>query len=263
MKFGIIGVGNMGEAILRSIGKHIGFENIYATDINKEKLILLKKELNINVVSKENILKNKDINYLMLAVKPQTFLEENFEVHNKNIIILSIMAGIKISKLQENTKTKRIVRIMPNLNAQVGLSVSGFFCTKEIKNNEKKDVEKLLETFGISFEIKEEMLDSITGVSGSGPAFVAYMINGLAKSAENQGFEKKQSLEIAIQTFYGTSKLLKEKHILPQDFIESVSSKGGTTIAGMNILKNSEYENIINETVKSAVNRSKELGKNK
>jgi pyrroline-5-carboxylate reductase len=260
MKFGIIGVGNMGEAILRSVGKKIGFDNIYANDINEEKLNSLKKELNINVLSKENLLNNEEIDYLMLAIKPQSFIEESFEVKNKNMKIISIMAGIKISKIIEKTELNKVVRVMPNLNAQINLSVSGYSISRNIIKKENEEIKLLLETFGIAFEVKEEMLDAVTGISGSGPAYVAYLIDGLAKSAKNQGFETKDALDIAIQTFYGTAKLLKNKKINPGDFIKAVSSKGGTTVAGMEVLKNSEYEITINNTVKAAIKRSKELG---
>lgn len=260
MTIGFIGAGKMGEAIIRAISRANIVRNtdIYVNDKDAKKADALADELKVNSVSINNAL---GCDIVFMAVKPQDFINLNLVSCKKSAIIISIMAGVKIENIKKATSCSKVVRVMPNLCATIGESTSAYSCSKEVSVQEKETVENLLKSFGIAFEVKESLLDAVTGVSGSGPAYVAYMINALAKAAAKQGIDEKKALMMSIQTFLGTAKLLKAKEIAPEELINSVSSKGGTTVAGMGILSNSGFEKIIEETAEKAAKRSMELGK--
>jgi pyrroline-5-carboxylate reductase len=138
---------------------------------------------------------------------------------------------------------------------------AGFSVNKNVKNNDVKLLKKLLQNSGKLFLIKENQMDSLTALSGSGPAFLAYFIKSLTNSAIKNGLDKKIALKLAIQTTLGTSKLLTEKNIEPKELINIVASPKGTTEAGLKVLDNSDFNKIIERTIYSSVKRSKQLSK--
>ena len=148
---------------------------------------------------------------------------------------------------------------MPNINCLVGEMAAGFSKGKYATKNDAAIVEKILSSAGIAFEMKEELLDTVTGLSGSGPAFFAYIIDAFAKAGMKHGLSQGAALKLAEQTCLGTGKLLIEKDISPDELIAMVASKKGTTIAGLKVLKKSRK--LLTKTIDAAVKRSKELGK--
>jgi len=156
---------------------------------------------------------------------------------------------------------KRIIRVMPNINCLVSEMAAGFCAGKYATKDDINIVSKLLNSAGISFCLDENLLDAVTAVSGSGPAFFAYFIQAIAEAGIKNGLPKDVALKLASQTASGTGKLLLEKNISPDELIAMVASKKGTTIAGLSVLKSHKVKNSLIKAIDAAVKRSKELGK--
>jgi len=261
-KIGFIGAGNMAFALAKAIKKNKLAKSIIASDINEERLDFIKKELKISTTNdNKEVIRKSDI--VFLAVKPQVIDIILDEIKNevKNQLIISIAAGVKLKKLESKLKNKKIVRVMPNTPCLVGEMAAGFAVGKKVKDKEIKIIEEILNSAGKAFYLKEDLLDAVTGLSGSGPAFIAILMEGLIEGGVKSGLNKDVATELALQTCLGTAKLLIESGMTPDELVKMVSSPGGTTVAGMEILENSEVKDILIKTVKRATERSKELGK--
>lgn len=259
-KIGFIGTGNMATALIRSMKNN---NKIISGDKNEEKLQKAGKELGIKTTKDNNdVAKSSEI--IFLCAKPDNIKEilQEIKPNTENKIIVSIAAGIKI-KFIENIigKNKKIIRVMPNLNCAVEEMAAAFSCNKNIGANEKESIKNLLNKAGLALEVEEEKIDAVTALSGSGPAFIAYILNAFAEAGEKQRLSREISYELALQTLFGTAKLLKETEEKPVSFIKRVASTKGTTEAGLKVMENSEISLIIKKTIEAAAQRSKELSK--
>jgi len=258
-KIGFIGAGNMAFALAKAIKKAKLASSIITSDINKKRLDFIKQELKIQTTKNNKDVIKSDI--IFLAVKPQVIDKVLDEIKDTNKLIISIAAGIKLKHLESKLKKARIVRVMPNTPCLVGEMAAGFAIGKNVKDSDIKIVEELLNSAGKAFYLKEDLLDAVTGLSGSGPAFIARLIEAFIEAGQKQGLNKDIATELAVQTFKGTAKLLQESGMTTDELVSMVSSKKGTTVAGREILESSNYKEIIKKTVKKATERSKELGK--
>lgn len=254
---GFIGCGNMAGAMIAGLKS----KGIISSDSSIEKLNNAKKRYGIKI-TQSNIEVVKKSEIIVLATKPgdiETVLKEvKSEIRNK--IIISIAAGIKIKKIVSVIGNKKIVRVMPNTPALVGEMAAGY-STNNLTKIEEIQVYNLLSKFGLAIKMDEDKLDYVTGLSGSGPAFIAHIIDSFAKAGADAGLDEATSYALTLKTFQGTTKLLIEKNMTPEQLINMVSSPNGTTVAGRSILEKSDVEKVINETVKKAVQRSFEMGK--
>jgi len=261
-KIGFIGAGNMAFALAKAIKKARLAKSIIASDVRRGRLDFIKKELKINV-TKDNkeVVKKSDI--IFLAVKPQIIDKVLGEIKGivKGKLIVSIAAGVKLSKLETKLKNAKVVRVMPNTPCLVGEMAAGFAVGKNVKDKEIKIVEEILNSAGKAFYLKEELLDAVTGLSGSGPAFVARLMEGLIEGGVKSGLSRDIATELALQTCLGTAKLLIESGMTTDELVKMVSSPGGTTVAGREILENSDVKDVLIKTVRRATERSKELAK--
>ncbi|MCH8004035.1 MAG: pyrroline-5-carboxylate reductase [Nanoarchaeota archaeon] len=261
LKIGFIGTGNMATALIRAIKTDKKYV-IIASNKSNSKINKAKKELKIKTTNNKDLVKKSNI--IFLCVKPKDMSEVLREIKSsvRNKIIVSIAAGIKISSIEKIIgKNRKIVRVMPNINCVVGEMAAAYSVNKNIKRNDKNIINKILNKAGIALEIDENRMDAVTALSGSGPAFVAYLINNFTNSSIKYGLSKDVAYKLAIQTFFGTSKLLKETKIKPEELIKMVSSKKGTTVAGLEQFKKLKINQIIEKTIKASYKRSKELGK--
>jgi pyrroline-5-carboxylate reductase len=184
-------------------------------------------------------------------------LEPVKDLFKENQILISVLAGIKIEKIKELAEKPLIVRIMPNTPALIGEGVIGVSFEK---NTEKKDyILSLLKTLGEVYEVKEELLDVITGLSGSGPAYVFNFIDALAQGGVKMGLSYDMALKIATQTVLGSARLLKESGQHPVVLRDMVTSPAGTTIYGLHELEKKNFKDAVMSAVESATKRSKEL----
>jgi len=262
-KIGFIGAGKMGEALINAIIKK-GIstpQNISVSDKMKDRLEYIKRETDTNIFYNNiDVVKNSEI--IFLSVKPQDFkivLPEIKDYITSDKLIISIAAGIKTEYIENIIEKCKVIRVMPNTPCQVGEMAGGFCAGKYAGKKEIQTAYDLLSSAGKVFFMKEEQLDAVTGLSGSGPAFVSYIIGAFIDAGKELGIEDNISKELTLQTFSGTAKLLQEYNLSPEELIKMVKSPGGTTEAGMEII--TELKNIIIKTIKKAAERSKELGK--
>jgi len=257
-----IGTGRMAAALISCICKSSVSRNIIASDKNNINLARIKKQFKIKTTTdNKEAARNSDI--VFICVKPQDIdavLDEIKDVV-KNQLIVSIAAGIRLKHLENKLKNKRIIRVMPNINCIAGEMAAGFSAGKYATKEDIKNVSGILNSAGIAFFMKEDLLDAVTGISGSGPAFVAYIAKAMIAAGIEQGLTIKAAEELTLQTLIGTAELLRKKEMKPEELIKMVSSPNGTTVAGLSIMEDSDVEDIIKETIAAATRRSVELGK--
>lgn len=245
----IIGAGNMGQAIANGLlSKKI---------ITQSQLILTDSKTRGN----KEAIKKADI--IILAIKPQiaaTVLEEiKDEVRNQ--LIISIMAGIALSTIQQTLGKKvAVVRVMPNLAAKVGQSMSVWVSSKEVTERYKKYVKIMLGAIGVQLELQEEQqINMATAISGSGPAYFFYLTELIEKAAYKIGFSHKEARLLAIQTLLGSADLLRTSTYSVGELRNAVTSKGGTTEAALAIFDKQKLDKRFILGIRAAYNKSKEL----
>ena len=263
-KLGIIGIGNMGEAIVKGIlNKNIlRADDIIIYDKLEEKAKKVSDIYGVGV-AKSNSLLAKLSETIILAVKPQDLeetIKEIKEFLTEEKILISILAGVPIKKIRKLlNKNIPIVRVMPNTPALIGEGAIAVSFDKNINNEEKKYILSLLSALGKVYNVEEKYIDVITGLSGSGPAYVFTFIDGLAQGGVKKGLPYNLALDLAIQTVLGSAKLLQETGEHPMVLRDKVSSPAGTTIYGLHSLEKHNFRNAVISAVEEATNRSKEL----
>lgn len=259
-RIGFIGAGNMAEALISAIVKNKMAKSIIASDISEKRLQYLKKKFGIKTTSdNKKVVEGSDI--IILAVKPQVIDKVMEDIKETDKLIVSIAAGITIKALESRLRKARIIRVMPNTPCLVGEMAAGFSRGSMAKDGDVLAVDEILNSAGKAFYVNEESLDAVTALSGSGPAFIAQLLDWMIEAAKKQGLKEDIARELAYQTAIGTGKLLKEKGLSPKELIDMVSSPGGTTVAGRNILENSDVKDILAKMIEAAAKRSRELGR--
>ncbi|KAF0133899.1 MAG: pyrroline-5-carboxylate reductase [Candidatus Saganbacteria bacterium] len=254
-KIAIIGGGRMCEALLRGLVK----KQIIVSDIQKIRRDYIKKNFQAGVTnSNQQAVDFGDV--IIFAVKPQAMKEavKDLKIKQEKLII-SIAAGIPISYLKNNFKNNPIIRAMPNNPALIGEGITAISYGEKVKEADKKKALGILKLIGDVVEIDERYLDAVTGLSGSGPAFLYLFAEGMIEAGEAVGIKREAAYKLAVQTVYGAAKTLLSAGKNPKELIEMVSSPGGTTLRGLDVLYKKEFKTIISEAVKSAANRAKEL----
>lgn len=214
-------------------------------------------ESNSEVVSKSEI--------VILAVKPQQMKDVLAELAPQlkpTHLVISIAAGVPLETMAAALgKERRIIRVMPNTPCLVGLSASAFCLGGAATAEDGKLVERLLSSVGIAFQLPEHLLDTVTGLSGSGPAFVYVMIEALADGGVKMGLPRDTALKLAAQTVLGSAKMVLETGEHPGALKDAVASPGGTTIAGLHALETGGLRGTLINAVEAATLRSRELGR--
>lgn len=253
-KLGIIGLGNMGGAILSGI----------KDDFEGRILVSTLDAPTLNTHNVEIIFDNKylaqNCEFILIAVKPKdsaSILTEIAPYITNRQTLISIMAGIKISKLLKYLPNiGAIARIMPNLGAKINESCSGisfYNASQTIQDF----VIYLFSRIGKVVILEEEKMDAVTAISGSGIAYVYYFIDSLIKAGEKIGLSSEESRQLTLQTVLGGVKMVqKHPNQKIQDMIDAVCSKGGTTIEAINTLKQHDFEKIIQTAVEAAYKKS-------
>lgn len=266
MKIAIIGCGNMGMAFARSFIQYelVSKEDLLLIEKNEERCKILsasKDGIVINTISP--VLENYDL--IILAVKPQDFDELSKELKDKihpNQIILSIMAGITIKKIQDKLNHKFVIRAMPNTPAMLGMGITGFTSSDGISIARLFKIENLINATGRSIYLEEEdLLDAVTALSGSGPAYFYYFVKHMIEAGKKMGFDEGTAQLLVKQTMLGAYHLINNAEMSIDELIKAVASKGGTTEAALNIFNNSKMDAIIEDGILGAEKRSKELSK--
>ena len=237
-------------------------EQLIILEKNQERVAHLKT-LNIaRIFDKSICVKAADL--IVLAVKPQNTIdlfEEISKYVDKDQVVLSIMAGVKIETIKKHLKLEKIIRAMPNLPAQIGLGMTGFTATEAVSRFELGAIQNLLSTTGKTLHVdSEEAIDKITAISGSGPAYMFYFLDAMIGAAKEMGFNKGEAELLVVQTFKGALQLFQQNSFTCQDWIDKVASKGGTTEAAISSFNQSDVRQRIVEGTKAAWKRAEELG---
>lgn len=264
-KIACIGVGAMGGAIMRAVCKKFDSKNIFITDINTNLAQSFAKENSCNYVE-DNSSCIKNAKYIFLAVKPQ-FLEALINQISSSIdkdsVLISMAAGVKMDSIlawAKNPKMK-LVRIMPNICAQIAKGITGVSMHSNIDKEESSAIVEILSAVGAVEIIPESLMDCVTAVSGSGPAFAFTFIEAMADAAVKCGMPRAQAYNFAAQTLYGSAALVLESKEHPALLKDRVCSPAGTTIEGVAALEKNGFRNAVIEAVSAAYNKSISLGK--
>lgn len=263
-KIGFIGGGKMASAILKSIISfgYASCENIFVSDKNENNLISLKEKHNINTSSNNSdIVKN--CNIVIIAVKPYTVKEILTEIKpflTENHLLMSIAAGVSIKTIENITGNVPVIRVMPNNPAMAGAGMSAI-CSGTCANaSHETTALNIFKCAGRVIKTEEKNIDIITAISGSGPAFYYYIINEIAKAGEKLGLDYKTCLELSAQTALGSAKMILEGETTPEQLIINVTTPGGCTAEGNNVLINNNVSDILYETIEKTAKKASQLG---
>jgi pyrroline-5-carboxylate reductase len=205
----------------------------------------------------------KDCALVVWAVKPQVFKEAalHTQAHVSTALQLSVAAGIGSDSIAAWLQTERVVRAMPNTPALVGLGQTGLFARRAVKDAEKQAISGMLALVGESLWVEEEaLLDAVTAVSGSGPAYVFYVLEAMVDAGVQMGLTPEQAHQLAVGTLVGASELARSSSDTPAVLREKVTSKGGTTYAALTVMQNKGVHASLVEAMQAARDRAKVLG---
>ncbi|MFO8019482.1 MAG: pyrroline-5-carboxylate reductase [Promethearchaeia archaeon] len=263
-KLGIIGIGNMGNALLNGVinSNILPKDKVLIYDTNGK--LLNRREENYNVSTATD---NKDLvkksNYVLLCVKPQVIdlvLKEIKPELTSEKTIISIAAGVTIDHVQRIIKKNvPIIRIMPNTPALVGEGAVAVSNNKYVKDKTLEFVKNVLNSVGLVVEIEEKYMDAVTGLSGSGPAYIFMVIEALADGGVKMGLSREVALELAAQTVKGAAKMVLDTKKHPGELKDMVASPGGTTITAIHELEKKAIRSSFIKAVESATLKSKSL----
>ena len=265
---GFIGMGNMASAIASGMIQS-GFalpQNILAFDKDQEKLHAFCAAHGIReALSNEDIVRLADV--VVLAIKPNMFasvLPPLREVAaEKRPLFVSIAAGTPLQRIESLLGTLPVVRVLPNVNAQVGAGMAAL-CRNEHATPEDLDyVESLFDSLGKTVRIEERLFGIFSAVAGASPAFTFMFIEGLARGGLKAGMTKQQAVMAAAQAVMGSAKLVLESQQAPSVLVDTVCSPGGTTIAGVAALEENAFVGAVMQAVEAADQRDKELAEGK
>ncbi len=198
---------------------------------------------------------------LFLSVKPQMMKDAIAPLSGFSGLAISIAAGLKITFYEELMPDARIIRVMPNTPCLVGEMAAGYAAGRSVTDKDMAVAERLLKAAGTAVVVDESRIDAVTGVSGSGPAYFARIVEAFIEAGIKGGLSSELSRELALQTMRGTAALLQQKNMSPEELVKMVSSPNGTTVAGREVLEASDYREVIGRTVARTIERSRELGK--
>lgn len=265
---GFIGAGNMASSIIGGLlSQNIAAENIRASDPNPEALAKLSKEFGIACTSNNQQL-CKQSQLIVLAVKPQV-MKAVAETLQGNLdhkpLIISIAAGITTQQLHqwlggEKQQELAIVRCMPNTPALVQLGASGLFANIHVNEPQKENAQTLLDAVGISIWLEDEsQLDTVTAVSGSGPAYFFLLMEAMINAGTKMGLSEAQARQLTLQTALGAASLADKSECDISELRRRVTSPGGTTEQALHSFENNHFHKIVSEAMEACEQRSKQM----
>lgn len=263
---GFIGGGNMGGAIIGGIiGSSIAQKDkVIVADLNKEGLKYIEDKYGVKTTT-DNIEVAKSSDILFLSVKPNVYssvIEEIKKVVKKDVVIVIIAAGKSINEVQNMFEREiKIVRVMPNTPALVGEGMAAICPSSSVSKEEIEEIELIFDSFGKSEIVGEYLMDTVTGVSGSSPAFVYMFIEAMADSAVLNGMNREQAYKFAAQTVLGSAKMILETGKHPGELKDMVTSPGGTTIEGVAELERLGMRNAVIQAQNACIEKSRKMSK--
>lgn len=264
-QLGVIGAGNMATAILRGVidTKALPHNAIvaYDPDIKREQIMALE----FGILCAQDARMPGSCPHVLLSVKPQmmdTVLEQIADVIQPDTTVISIAAGVNSAQIDKKLGGKgHIIRVMPNTPMLVGAGVSAVSAGPRSSAEDVHWVQRLFAASGLTVVMDESTLDAVTGLSGSGPAYLFYLIEAMTQAGVREGIDPDIAEMLATQTCIGAGKLLAQTRKAPEDLRRMVTTPGGTTEAAVNLLDERKVRDSIAEAISRATERSRELGK--
>lgn len=264
-KVGFIGAGNMGEALIRGLvnANVVAPEAIWASDVRLERLKELDSQYGIQLAP-DNVEAVRQADVVIMAVKPQIMaavLREISPALTRRKLMISLAAGVSTARIRSTLgREVRLIRVMPNTPALVLEGVTAIAKAEGLEPDDLDVAGEIFSAVGRVVVLDEELLDAVTGLSGSGPAYVAVVIESLADGGVKMGLDRITAMTLATQTVLGAAKLLLETGMHPGALKDMVSSPGGTSIAGIAALEEGGIRTTFIKAVERATGRSRELG---
>ncbi len=263
VRLGILGLGNMGEAIVSALlGSRFDRKNLLAFELKKERAEAVARRYRIGLAANARDLAQK-AKYILIAVKPQdakALLAAIAPAFDKEKLVISIMAGVTTSTiLSMLQRPVKVIRVMPNICVKVGEGALGMTSNDLVLDGELDETKKMLAPLGRIVEVREDLMDAVTALSGSGPAFLLCFLEAMIDAGVNVGLPRDKASILAIQTIKGTVATLEAEKLHPTLMKEMVTSPGGTTIAGLTLLEEKGFRGNLIKAIEQARNRAKEL----
>jgi pyrroline-5-carboxylate reductase len=264
-KLGLIGGGVMGEAILSRLVEQQIYQptEVMVSEPQPQRRETLAQQYGV-AVTDQNSQAATATEVLLLAIKPQIFQTVATELSTvampSQTLIISILAGIPLAQLEAAFPYHPVVRVMPNTPALVGAGMSAIAAGNHLLPHHLQQAKQILTAVGEVVEVPERLMDAVTGLSGSGPGYVAIVIEALADGGVAAGLPRAIASQLALQTVLGTAQLLQQSGMHPAELKDRVTSPGGTTIAGIAQLEQAGLRSAFIQAVQAASQRSQELG---
>jgi pyrroline-5-carboxylate reductase len=266
-KIAIVGAGSMAEAFISGILENelIDRKHLWVTNHgNKDRLRELEERYGISCTY-DLITLFDEADIVMLAMKPKdadSAVHKIQEYLTEDMLIVSVLAGVSMTTLEALArKPLSIARSMPNTSAAVGKSATAIAVNERVTTSQQETLKKLFETVGLAKFVEEEQLDAVTGLSGSGPAYIYYLIEAMENSADEIGLDKQMAQELIVQTLIGAAEMVKNSSKSPEQLRREVTSPGGTTEAGIRVLEEYGVQQAFISCIKAASAQSKLMGK--
>lgn len=261
---GFIGGGALAESVVKGISKKLfAAEKIFVAEKIPARRDYLIEKYSINVAENFETFAEK-INLLIIAVKPKDLNSALAEVAEKitaETLVMSVVAGCKLEKLENALPNQKIIRVMPNVAVLVEEGMMAYAAGKNATAEDMEVAKKFWSAIGRTVEVDEKLMDAVTGLSGSGPAYAFLMIDALADGGVAAGLPRNYAIELAAQTLLGAAKMVLETGEHPDVLRDRVTSPAGTTIEGIRVLEKNNFRSALIEAVISATEKSKDLGK--
>ena len=261
---GFVGTGNMAEAMIRGLlrGKVFAPEDVVASAPREERRAELVEKYGIRAVEDNRDAAAQAI--VVLSVKPQILghvLDEIADAVSAEALVISIAAGVPVAAIQSKLAGgTRVVRAMPNTPALVDAAATAIARGAHARESDLEDARRIFGAIGITVDLDESQLDAVTGLSGSGPAYVFLILEALSDAGVKVGLSRRNAQLLAAQTLLGSAKLLLETNEHPGRLKDMVTSPGGTAITGLHTLENGGLRTTLMNAVEAATRRSRELG---
>lgn len=264
-KIGFIGAGKMASAIIKGITAAglYAKEDVIACARKQESIERARKELGIEVYgSVDDVVERSKL--IVMAVKPQQLndvMTTDIVKKLSGSVIISVLAGVKLSALNSYVPDAKFARVMPNLCCSVFEGVSCYTIDNNITTKEEELIRKIFGSVGLAVKVEEKDMDGVTGLSGSSPAYVFMVIDALAEGGIREGLPKDVALKLAAQTVLGAAKTVMESTKTPEQLKVDVCSPGGTTIEGVKVLDNAKMKDALIEAVHASAEKSRMMSK--
>ena len=263
VKLGVIGGGVMGSAIVSRLLTQGTYQStdIIISEPTLSQQASLHQQYGVEVTGDNNLAAMAPV--LLLAIKPQIFerVVADLKQPNSSQLVISILAGVSIAQLERAFPDQAVIRAMPNTPATVGMGITAISASEHVQPQQLDLATQIFQAVGEVVTVPESLMDAVTGLSGSGPAYVAIAIEALADGGVAAGLPRPIADRLALQTVLGTAQLIQESNLHPAQLKDRVTSPGGTTIAGIVKLEQSGFRSALIEAVIAAATRSQELGK--